>query len=117
MSMSLLCVLGNVGKDRANQPVAHMQLRHCTLQCEFFDALSLLHPAGRSTFFFRLFFPSERAMACQAWIPAAPNHKLSAPRLGGEPGQKPTEKAFLAAHGLVSQKTATTEHRVTKAKG
>jgi hypothetical protein len=47
-----------------------MQLRHCTLQREFFDALSLLHPAGRSTFFFAFFFffPSEPAMACQAWI-------------------------------------------------
>ncbi len=31
--------------------------------------------------------------------------------------QNPTEKAFLAAHGFVRQKTATTELRVTKAKG
>ncbi len=61
------------------------------------------------------FFPKRAGDACQAWIPAAPNHKLSAPRLGGEPGQKPTEKAFLAAHGLVSQKNS--DHRTQSDQG
>jgi hypothetical protein len=57
-----------------------MQLRHCTLQREFFDALSLLHPAGRSTFFFAFFFFSQASRRWPARRGSLPHRTTNSQR-------------------------------------